>query len=159
MAQPDLRIDGLPSALWTRVHRYCRLFLLRRAYVGLYEPLSGSHRGTMLNSTWMQNKRESSNRLNPLFIRAEARWQGGRLSSPNTKTQSLIYPGRGEEEEEEEENITKSRNLGRERDAGKAVGRRTAAAESRPLPWKIFWGPMYGMGTMTKFFHIKKKGG
>ena len=37
---------------------------------------------------------------------------------PNTKTQSLLYPGRGKEEEEEG-NLRESRNLGREGDAQK----------------------------------------
>ena len=38
---------------------------------------------------------------------------------PNTKTQSLLYPGRGKEEEEEEGNLIQSRNLGREGEAEK----------------------------------------
>ena len=53
--------------------------------------------------------------------------------SPNTESQSLIYSGGGRKRKKKKK-IKQSREIGEREGSREAVGRRTAAAESRPLP-------------------------
>ena len=60
---------------------------------------------------------------------------------PNTKTQSLLYPGRGKEEEEEEGNLIESRNLGREGEAQKRWAAGPLLLSRAHFLEKFFEGP------------------